>query len=472
MNSFIKKFVTIILVWLTTGTSILGQNTITGAFPALRGQQVKLVGFRGFTTYIIDSVHVSEQGIFRLSFGQKDYGMGYLAAQENESFIVILTNENISIKGELLSLPGTVSVTSGPQNRSFVEYATTHPRREQVLSAWRFLENIYRSDSLFSVNAPPANAIKHEMQRLKKEDSVFLNSLKPETYVSWFLPVRKLVSSVSAIARHRPEEILATIAAFRKLDYTDGRLYKSGLLKEAIESHFWLIENSGRSLDSVYVEMNKSIDYLVANLQADEQKLNEITGYLFELLEKRSLFTSSEYLALKLLNNNSCTINNKLASQLESYRAMKKGNTAPSLVFDADVLAPGYEPDDMPMELASLQSEYTLVVFGAGWCPHCPKELESIARLYEKWQKYGVEVLFVSLDRDKQSFENLAGRFPFISICDYGSWESPIVKSYYVFATPTMYLLNSRQEILLRPNSAKHMDAWVDWHLVQGHKVE
>jgi hypothetical protein len=117
------------------------------------------------------------------------------------------------------------------------------------------------------------------------------------------------------------------------MDYTDQRLAKSGLLRDAIEGHFWLIENSGRPLDSVYVEMKVSMDKMIENLTADEQKLNEISDYLFKLLEKRSLFEASEYLAIKLLNEKSCTINSDLASQLESYRAMKKGNIAPDFSF-------------------------------------------------------------------------------------------------------------------------------------------
>jgi len=103
---------------------------------------------------------------------------------------------------------------------------------------------------------------------------------------------------VSNIAQYRTEEIPAAIATFRKMNYTDPRLYKSGLLKDVIESHFWLIENSGRSLDAVYIEMKVSIDSMTENLASDEKKLNEVTGDLFKYLEKRSLFPASEYLAL------------------------------------------------------------------------------------------------------------------------------------------------------------------------------
>ena len=93
-----------------------------------------------------------------------------------------------------------------------------------------------------------------------------------------------------------------------------------------------------------------------------------------------------------------------------------------------------------------------------------------IAKQYATWKAQGVEVVFVSLDEDKTQFNRYATDFPFISICDYKKWESPIAKDYYVFGTPTMFLLNDKREILLRPNSVKQMDAWVDWVLTKGNK--
>ncbi len=445
---------------------LTGQNIITGNFPNLAGQQVKLTGFEGFTIYTIDSVIVNEKGIFQLSFSDKDSGMGYLTGEDNKAFIVILAeNEHLKLRGETLAYPETVEITTGLQNQIFAQYASEHPRREQALSAWDYLAKIYQQDSLFSVHDRPIQAIAKEKQRIKEEDQAFLTNLDPATYVSWFLPVRKLVSSVSTLAQYRTEEIPAAIDSFRNMDYTDPRLYKSGLLRETIENHFWLIENSGRSLDSVFREMNTSIDHMIENLVADEKKFNEITEYLFELLEKRSLFKASEYLALKVLNEVSCTLNNDLASQLESYRAMKVGNTAPDFEFGNDYLAPGYNPDHTPRKLSELKSDYILVVFGASWCPQCPQELLQIARLYEKWHKHNVEVVYVSLDEDAEIFNSFAGDFPFISICDFRKWESPIVKAWHVFATPTMYLLNNQREILLKPGSVNQMDSWVDWYL-------
>lgn len=443
------------------------QQTVQGEFFAHGGQLMKLHGYSGFETYVIDSVIVDEKGSFVLRFGEADYGMGSLLAEDGKLFLVILApDEGLKLKGESISMPQTVEVVEGKQNQLFEQYASEHIRREQARSAWDYLSRIYQQDSLFAVNQLPRTAIESEIQRIKQEDESFLAALDDESYISWFLPVRKLVSSVSTVAQYRTEEIPETLAAFRTMDYTDPRLYKSGLLGDAIEAHFWLIENSGRSLDSVYIEMNHSIDLMIDNLVTDEHKFNEISDYLFKLLESRSLFTSSEYLAVKVLNEVSCTLDEKLAAKLESYRAMKKGNTAPDITFKRDVLAPGYANELQPNRLSEIKNDYTLVVFGASWCPACPDELNQVSALYAKWKQYGVEVVFVSLDEEEQVFRSFAGGFPFISICDYQKWDSPAVTAYHVFATPTMYLLDKDRKIILRPNSVNHIDSWVEWYLV------
>ncbi len=449
----------------------IAQQTITGTFPTLVDQNVRLFGFEGFNTYVIDSTNANEKGVFQLSFGPKDFGVGYLVAEDNKAFILILAaDDDLLIEGESLAFQETVVITTGRQTKLYAQYAKEHPRREQAISAWNYLRKIYKDDSIFAVHTRTRNDIEVEKHRIKSEDNFFIESLDENSFLRWYLPLRKLVSSVSSIAQNQSEEIPIAINAFRNIDYTDLRLYKSGLLSESIDSHFWLIENSGKSSESLHNDMNISIDFILENLGSNSENLSKITNHLFKFLEKRSLFKPAEYLALKVLNESTYTITEDLAGQLESYRTMKIGNIAPDFEFSGDVFAPGYTSEKLPKRLSNLNSNYTVLIFGSSWCPACPQDLMEIARIYEKWSKYSVEVVFVSLDDDDDLFKKFSKPFPFISITDYQKWESPIVKSYHVFATPTMYLLNSKREILLRPNSVKQLDSWVNWYLVQGNK--
>lgn len=443
-------------------TNTFFSQTIEGNLSLFINQTIKLEGFNGLKTYPITSNTTDEKGNFKLNYSKSDFGVGYLMSSDNKPLFVILCGEDIEIVGKTLSQQETIKVKKGKENQYFEQYAKEHPKREQALSAWLYLEKMYTLDSLFSSQKIPSQAIQEEKLRIKKEDSIFVSSLPNNNYVKWFLPTRKLVSSVSTVAQYQTEEIPETIKAFRNLDYTDIRLYKSGLFKDAIESHFWLLENSENTLDKVFEEMKISIDAMLPKLATNEKIFNEVIDYLFDLLEKHSLFQASEYLALKVLNEGSCTINNDLANQLETYRAMKKGNIAPDIIFEKSNFV---NPNNTFAKLSEINTKYTVVVFGASWCPKCNEELPEITKLYDKWKSKGVEVVFVALEDDKKSFVDFAKKFPFPSYSDLKKWESKIVKDYYVFSTPTMFLLDNKRKIILRPNSVNQMDAWVDWYL-------
>ena len=463
-------FKNIIILFITLSNALFAQS-LHGTIPSLSNQWLKFGTFEGMQSKTLDSALVNEKGVFTFNFTTQKHAVGYLISAENKPYFLILDkSEQIELSGEDLSIPEKVKVNSGKQNQVFAQYASEHPKREQTLGAWRYLNQIYTSDPLFSKDTKAKKFIDEQYGLIKKQDQDFLNQLDPKSYVAWYLPVRRLVSDVSIVAQYRTEEIPATIQAFRKLDYTDERLYRSGLLKDAIESHFWLLENSGKSMDSVFIEMKLSIDAMIVYLNKDEKKLNEITDYLFDLLERHSLFQASEYLALKVLNEVSCTINSNLAKQLETYRAMKKGNIAPDFSFYPNTIFPSDISREKTQKLSDLKSPYSLVVFGASNCPRCQEEIPEIAKLYSKWKAQGVEVVFISLDEAPQDFTKFTASLPFISSCDFKKWNSPIVESYYVFGTPTMFLLNNKREILLRPNSVKQMDAWVDWFLIQQNK--
>jgi len=464
-----KNNLFILLAFLFCITNLFAQS-ITGNFKSLANQEITLQGFNGLQNYPIAKTKIDEKGNFKLTYSTADYGMGYLISTDQKIFLLVLSGEDIELIGETINDPKSITFTKGQENQWFEQYANEHPKREQALSAWEYLDKIYTQEALFAGQKAPNKAIQQERKRINDEDAAFLNSLPKESYCRWFLPTRKLVSSVSVVAQHRTQEIPATIAVFRALDYTDKRLYKSGLFKDAIESHFWLLENSGKSLDSVFIEMQKSIDAIMVGLVKDEKRLNEVSDNLFNLLEQHSLFNASEYLAIKLLTQNSCVINEGLSKQLESYRKLKVGNIAPDILFTGEVVKNGL-PTNIPSQLADIKSAYTLVLFGASWCPNCVESINQLLPLYDKWKSKGLEIVFVSLDTDKESYQKYTKKLPFISSCDYKKWDTKAAQDYAVFATPTFFLLDNNRKIVLRPGSVNQLDAWVDLNLVKGNNT-
>lgn len=441
-------------------TNWLNAQTITGNLPLLASQTIQLKGFNGFKDYDISSTKIDSVGNFMLKYQPTDFGMGFLLSSDEKPYILILSGEDIALAGEALSYTETIKTTQGRQNQLFEQYAVEHPKREQSLNAWDYLEKIYLSDSLFSTQKVPLKSIQTEQQRIKSEDVAFLNNLPQNSYVRWFLPVRKLVSSVSTVAQYRPQEIPATIAALRQIDYADPRLYKSGLFKEALENHVWLIEKSSGELDKVYADLNISIDIIINQLKSNPKRFNEVTDYLFNLLEKRSLFKSAEYLALKVLGDQSCSLDANVTNKLESYRAMKTGNVAPDIEFGA---LTKFNIASQAQTLKQLNADLKLVVFAASWCSHCQEIMSKIAANYLPWKAKGMEVIVVSLDSNQQEYEAFTKQLPFITTTDLKVWEGQAAKEYHVFATPTMFVLDKDLEILLKPISVEQINSWFEY---------
>ncbi len=439
-------------------------QSLSGTFPAHANQTITLEGAKGLATYSIGSAKADEKGQFTLTYAPADFGVAFLSGEDKKPFVVILEKEGVKLEGQILSEASSIRILQGQENRWFEQYTQEQGKREQALSAWGYLQNLYQNDPLFATQQVPNQAIQTELLRIQKEDEVFIASLPADSFVRWFLPIRKLVSSVGAVAQYRTAELTQTVTAFRTLDYSDLRLAKSGLFSDVLESQFWLLENSGGTLDENYKKMEVSLNAILKSLEKDGLRYNEVVGYLLELLERRSLTKAAEYLALTVLEQDKVAIQMRLARQLEGYRAMKVGVKVPEIQFTGDILLQG-KPNPYPTRLSEVSAPYRLVIFGASWCPACSEAMGELIPLYEKWNKLGVEAIFVSLDTDPKAFQAYSEGMPFIAFSDYKKWDTQAVQDYFVPSSPSFYLIDQQGTLLLRPQSVKQLDAWVDWKL-------
>ena len=143
---------------------------------------------------------------------------------------------------------------------------------------------------------------------------------------------------------------------------------------------------------------------------------------------------------------------------------MKVGKTAPDIRFTGDVFEKGLVIKN-PSRLSEISAKYKVVIFGASWCTACSEEMVQLFPLYSKWKAKGLEVVFVSLDTDKTAFQNYTNVLPFISYCDYQQWNTKAAKDYYVSSSPTIYLLDKNNKIILRPRFVKAIDSWIDYNM-------
>jgi len=451
--------ITIVLLFVFTPLMVLSQS-IKGEFSNILNQPLKLMGYDNFETYVIDSTQTDAQGKFSLNYAAKDYGMGYIKSSGEQVFILALSSENTTLNGSNFEALKALDIKKGSENKSMYEYFLAQPVRDQVLSAWHYLNNMYKDSDTFKNHLSTKKAIAEEISLLEEETEAFITDMPEDQYMKWYLPLRSLLSSVGNVARNRPERIPTTLIELRAIDYTEERLSKSGLLYDAIFNHVWFIENTSNPMSQVFKDLNLSIDIMADQLKNNDERFNLVMEKMFEIMEERSLFSSSEYLAEKLLQSDDCgCLNPQLQKKLERYGKMAKGQTAPDIEFSNYT----YYPEGVSAKsLKSLEEDYKLVVFAAGWCPHCREVMPKIEENYKHWKDKGVEVIFVSLDNNPKDFAKFAAPLPFISTTDYKKWEGKAVEDYQVYATPSYFMLDKDLEILIRPKSVEHAKAWIE----------
>ena len=455
------KYLIILILFVHVVSQTTAQNSIAGNFSSIKGQTIRLMGYRGVDVFTIDTAVVNTLGNFELNYSDANLGMGYLFTKENTPYAVVLEKGKVQLTGQTPADASSIIINSGDQNKIFVQYAQAHGKREQAFSAWGYLKNLYESDTLFKNEHATKFSITKEIDHLNKADNDYLKILPPNSFMYWYLPVRKLISDVQAVVSTRPQEIPATTKAFRNINYTHPQLYSSGLLSDLLESQFWLIENSGLERTMMVKEMNTSVDFILASLNKNEKLYNEWTNYLFQYFEKHSLFTSSEYIALKALNQQEMKLSMALVNRLETYRKIKIGSIAPKIEFKGDVFVNRQLVNNIN-SLSDIKSKYKIVIFGGSWCSSCRSEVIQVIPHYENWKKQGIEVVIVSLDTDKKAFEEFATEFPFIFTCDYKKWETQAAKDFYVSSSPTIFLLDSTNKIILRPATIPVLDSWLE----------
>jgi thiol-disulfide isomerase/thioredoxin len=106
-----------------------------------------------------------------------------------------------------------------------------------------------------------------------------------------------------------------------------------------------------------------------------------------------------------------------------------------------------------PFLLSDISNNYTLLVFWSTYCSHCTEMLPSLKKLYDLRRNNSLEILAVSFDTDKKSWQDFLknGGYSWINYSDLKGWESDIAATYKIKGTPTFILLDKNKRVIAKP---------------------
>ena len=190
-------------------------------------------------------------------------------------------------------------------------------------------------------------------------------------------------------------------------------------------------------------------------------------SYLDDALSKIKPNTHAYQLALsgvvvaldKVMHKNYMLYGKRLVKKYENTHAAliaplkKKINEATG--FNQGEVAPDFvqkTPDGKDLKLSDLRGKIVLVDFWASWCGPCRRENPHVKKLYEKYKEQGFEVLGVSLDRTKASWEKAIEKdgLEWAHVSDLKGWKNEVAKMYSVSSIPHTILLDQEGRIIAR----------------------
>tara|TARA_B110000305_G_C19339570_1_gene588379 strand:- start:20 stop:1144 length:1125 start_codon:yes stop_codon:yes gene_type:complete len=136
----------------------------------------------------------------------------------------------------------------------------------------------------------------------------------------------------------------------------------------------------------------------------------------------------------------------------------------PTAIGEVAPVFEGPTPTGELASLASLKGKVTIIDFWASWCRPCRIENPNLVRLYKRMHDKGLEIVGVSLDKNKSSWvraiEDDGLSWNHVSNLKY--WQDPIALLYGVRSIPAAFVLNKDGVIIAKNLRGAQLDAKIE----------
>ena len=215
-------------------------------------------------------------------------------------------------------------------------------------------------------------------------------------------------------------------------DLQQAMILKDSLLAEDLQDQYQDVRDQIQAyeLDFIKASPNSLISVLILE--------RFVTNKTIPIDEAKSIFES---LKNRVKNTNSGRI---IKKQLEETPKAEVGKIAP--FFE------GLNPEGNQFILKSVLGKITIIDFWASWCRPCRVENPNLVQLYRKNKDRGLNIVGVSLDREKSKWIRAIEDDGLVwdHVSNLKFWNDPIAKLYQVSAIPATFILDEKGVIIAR----------------------
>lgn len=235
---------------------------------------------------------------------------------------------------------------------------------------------------------------------------------------------------------------------YDNIDFSDERILYSDILPKKTIDYLKLYANRNLSREDLEKQYMKSVDRIMSfvggkNDDVEEMVINHMING-FQQLEFQDVVT---YIVNEYVLGSTCVDEERKATleeRIEGFDKMAIGQIIPE--FSITTTKKETITNDS-------KTPYRLIMFWASWCPHCLQDMPEIIKNLNETDRKMIEVISVSVDEVKEEWEEAKKGHPewWKESCDLKGWNGNMANDFYIYATPTILLLDETGKILSKP---------------------
>lgn len=409
--------------------SLMMINSVSAQFkveidapPSFAPKEVYLYTLNG-SKDLLESKEVRKGNSWQINLAKPYTGMMKLYfPEDNVSMNFISENKNVKLKFDVAQGKITNVEYLDDSNFAMNNLQDIQQKKEFILPALNQMKDYYKPNTDFG------KALDTEINRLSNSSL----DITKYPFVSYYnTNYSKFLEKNVAKKPLTHEEIIDFLTK------SNDMLETSSLLKPVLIAYL----NVGPSTN-----VTADIDALLKAVNVETPRGQTVLSELIEIFDTYDMKDlKTKYLTQA--SNLKCTINERLSSTIATNKNTEIGAVFPNQVFVQAT-------NTSAKSLTDVKSDRKVIIFWSSICSHCEAELPTILEKYNAMKAKNIQVIGLSLDNEKASYENKVKNLPWINDSELKGWYSSYVDKYNVHATPTYFVLDANNKIIAKPDHA------------------
>ncbi len=447
MNKLALLIISTLFLWL----NIFAQNVTIYIENAPR--KAAMFELEGEKASEIDSL-LSENNAFSFSMKNFHSGIYRLSFDRIHSLSFVYDGSDVKIKTDFKNLFDSLKVINSESNKlyyDFIKLNKSFKTKTELLNV--ILQHYPQNDEFYD------KALR-KYEELQYKYSYFAN-VTAQKEQGAFIARYIRSSQLPVVDGKLPFEEQIKYLKAHALDYvnfSDEELTYSDCFTNKTIEYLTYYRNPQLPKPLLEKEFMNAVDTLLNKAKVNTIVYQQITEYLIDGFRKFGFDKIINYIIDNYVIADDLCLDEKLEhsiqNRIEQARKLKVGSIAPNIVLP--------DTSGKAIDLSKLNSEKTLIIFYASWCPHCKKIVPQIANLYKAQKKKNIEALAVALDKNRQDWIKFIkdNNLNWLNVSDLSGWKGKAAKDYLIYATPTMFIVDKNRKIIAKPFGITDLKKW------------